>query len=466
MFSFKRIIPMLLSLLLIACGGGGGSDSSSTTTTTTSGAPTITTQPASLTVATGASAAFSVVASGSSLTYQWYKSGTALSGETASSYTISSVTAADAGTYYVIVTNTAGSITSSSITLTISDSVTTTCALPTSTNATNTATVVAAANNFLTLLSTSQQSTAQPSLTLANAKIWSNLPGTSRNGLKFGDLTTTQLNGALAVAQAALSISGYTMLSEIRAADDVIAATKSNSPWGSGLYYIAFLGAPSTSSTWMLQLSGHHLTYNILYNGNCVGATPTFDGVEPPNWTASSVAHAPLETQRAAVSALAIALQADSAVSSSALLSSTFTDVIMGVGSDGHDSNYPLTYPSGTSGRGVLYTSLTTAEKTAVITAIEAWLDLQAADIADTLRSAYESEAALAETYVGYGVGSGGTADFSSNPSGLTSQHSYLRIDGPRVWIEFVVQQGVAYNTQVHYHTIWRDKVSDYGAEF
>ena len=39
-------------------------------------------------------------------------------------------------------------------------------------------------------------------------------------------------------------------------------------------------------------------------------------------------------------------------------------------------------------------------------------------------------------------------------------------MDGPRIWIEFGVQQGVLYNAQVHYHSIWRDKTADYGGQF
>jgi hypothetical protein len=35
-----------------------------------------------------------------------------------------------------------------------------------------------------------------------------------------------------------------------------------------------------------------------------------------------------------------------------------------------------------------------------------------------------------------------------------------VRIDGPRVWIEFATQGSD------HVHTIWRDRLTDYGAEF
>jgi uncharacterized protein DUF3500 len=40
-----------------------------------------------------------------------------------------------------------------------------------------------------------------------------------------------------------------------------------------------------------------------------------------------------------------------------------------------------------------------------------------------------------------------------------------VRIDGPRIWMEFVVQPAVAKPTENHYHALWRDKLSDYGGE-
>jgi hypothetical protein len=80
--------------------------------------PGITTPPQSQTVSLGATANFSVVASGTSpLTYQWRLQGTNLPGATTSSYTKANVQLADAGSYAVVVTNLAGSITSPAATL-------------------------------------------------------------------------------------------------------------------------------------------------------------------------------------------------------------------------------------------------------------------------------------------------------------------------------------------------------------
>jgi hypothetical protein len=162
--------------------------------------------------------------------------------------------------------------------------------------------VVTAAKAFLATLSTSQLAAVKYDYTLANAEVWSNVPIiiAPGNGLKFGSLTSAQLAAALALAEAALSTTGYTLFAEIRAADDELKAVSSHY-WGSGNYCIAFIGTPSAESAWMLQIDGHHLAYNLTFNGKLASGTPMFAGVEPRTWTANGTTHAPLEAQRAAI---------------------------------------------------------------------------------------------------------------------------------------------------------------------
>ncbi|MEP7372781.1 MAG: PQQ-dependent sugar dehydrogenase [Chitinophagaceae bacterium] len=89
-------------------------------TYTGSSGPVITNQPQSLTVAQGNTATFNVTATGGApLTYQWRKNGTNISGATNASYTISSTTATNAGTYSVVVNNSSGTATSNDATLTV-----------------------------------------------------------------------------------------------------------------------------------------------------------------------------------------------------------------------------------------------------------------------------------------------------------------------------------------------------------
>jgi hypothetical protein len=83
-------------------------------------APTITAQPQATTVTAGGSATFNVTATGTPApSYQWRKDGTALSGATANRLTLNNVQAGDAGAYSVVVTNSAGSVTSGAATLTV-----------------------------------------------------------------------------------------------------------------------------------------------------------------------------------------------------------------------------------------------------------------------------------------------------------------------------------------------------------
>ncbi|MDY0392739.1 MAG: immunoglobulin domain-containing protein, partial [Candidatus Bipolaricaulis sp.] len=82
--------------------------------------PTISTPPTAQTACVGGKVTFSVTAAGTApLSYQWRKDGTAISGATTATYTIGSVAAGDAGSYTVVVTNAAGSITSAAAVLTV-----------------------------------------------------------------------------------------------------------------------------------------------------------------------------------------------------------------------------------------------------------------------------------------------------------------------------------------------------------
>src|SRR6202041_1524863 len=100
-----------------------GSVTSTTVTLTvnaTAIAPAITQQPANVTATAGQAAAFSVTATGTApLTYQWVVNGTA-SGTNSNTFSIAQTTTGQSGAQiHVKVTNTAGSATSNTVTLTV-----------------------------------------------------------------------------------------------------------------------------------------------------------------------------------------------------------------------------------------------------------------------------------------------------------------------------------------------------------
>jgi len=83
-------------------------------------APGIATQPSSQTVLVGGNVTLSVSASGSPApAYQWYRNGTPISGATNSTLMLSNLPATASGPYSVVVTNSAGSVTSAVATVTV-----------------------------------------------------------------------------------------------------------------------------------------------------------------------------------------------------------------------------------------------------------------------------------------------------------------------------------------------------------
>ena len=117
-----------LTVMVVSPGNASLSTNITITILASSGptAPGITGQPINVTNVTGAMASFSVTASGTApLAYQWFKNSAALadggniSGSASNVLTIASLTTNDSGNYSVVVTNSAGSVTSSNAALTV-----------------------------------------------------------------------------------------------------------------------------------------------------------------------------------------------------------------------------------------------------------------------------------------------------------------------------------------------------------
>jgi Immunoglobulin domain len=100
---------------------GACSSAPTGTLNSTPSSPSITAQPTSQTVTVGQAATFTVTATGTApLDYQWQKNGANISGATSASYTTPPTTSADNGTaFQVVVSNSAGSVTSNAATLTV-----------------------------------------------------------------------------------------------------------------------------------------------------------------------------------------------------------------------------------------------------------------------------------------------------------------------------------------------------------
>ena len=331
--------------------------------------------------------------------------------------------------------------------------------------------MVDAGEAFLATLSEAERAIAQIELTPKLAVRWTNFPGGSnvRNGVFFRDLKPGQVEAALNVARVALGEEGFARYQEVRAADDAFAKggrggrgpggpdqkkgdfdpakkkggefAKKKGGGGGGMnfgamnYMIAFLGKPSKTTPWILQLGGHHLAINIYYKGTTGAATPYHVAAQPTVWKdEKGTTHEPLAPMRESLHGLLMSLTPEQ--SKLAKLEARFGDVYVGPGKDGR-------FPS--RSEGVAVSELSEASKDFVKKAIAAWTG-------DTpqgkeYRKLYEAD--LDKVKVAY-----------SGSTDLSGRGDYVRIDGPRVWIEFATQGSD------HVHTIWRDRLTDYGAEF
>jgi hypothetical protein len=303
------------------------------------------------------------------------------------------------------------------------------------------------AEAFKATLSTSQVSTVQLAYSKTNAQKWSNLPAalSSRIGINLGALSTTQLAAFrnLMVAVLALSTTneGYDEMIGNLVADDYLKTIGGGSDYGAGNYYVSFLGTPSTTSLWSILFTGHHYTQPYTFNaGAIIGVTPAFRGTEPQAAvTAANRTYQAFEQERVAFAAMLTGLS--SAEQTTAKLSGTYSDLVLGPGQDG---KFPATKS------GLQVGTLSADKQTLVLNAIKLYVnDLDAATAA-TILAKYTSE--LANTYIAY-----------SGTAAMATQNDYVRIDGPSVWIEFSYQGGVIIRNTPHSHSVWRDHTSDYG---
>jgi hypothetical protein len=324
------------------------------------------------------------------------------------------------------------------------------------------AAVVAKALAFKATLGNDQIALAELPFTRENAVRWSNLPvaAVPRVGIKFAIMTPAQDVAAQDLIHAAVSACGVKMIDEIRLADEYIKPIIPFYGWGGDTYSVGFLGTPSTTTPWMLKVGGHHLALNLTFNAKFPGATPQFNGIEPMQFSFKGESHEPMRAQGRAMAALAQGV----ASYPEAQLAGIFSDIVKGVEAriepgprlvGGYDTAFPSAYPTGSTGRGVNFLKLSKPQRRLVLAAIQSYIELNANELAKPLFAIYTRSPALAETYVG----------FSGSPD-LSTAGSYVRIDGPRLWIELVLQAGVAYPEQLHIHAIWRDKLADYGGEF
>lgn len=317
--------------------------------------------------------------------------------------------------------------------------------------------LVCAANALIDTLDEDELADLQLDYSDSEARtVWSNLPtgNVSRNGIELGALDDESLEAAMMVAKAALSDDGYQDFLGVIAADDYLNELGGGSAYSSGKYYLAFFGDPDVSGDWMLQLGGHHLAYNITYLNGDGYPVPNHIGTEPKvSFELDSASYAPLADEGDALVAMFDSLS-ESELAEAYLSGESYSDVLMGP--DNGSGTLPTDYPTGDNRKGLLVSSLTQDQQALVTAAIEQWINDYPEEVVENLTLSYVTSSAYADTYIAW-------AGTESAGVDVDVAGTYMRIDGPNLWIEVACQNGIIISGETHYHTIFRDKSWDYG---
>jgi hypothetical protein len=349
-----------------------------------------------------------------------------------------------------------------------------------------TAQIVNAANSFLSSLDADQRQHVLYAFNDEEQRArWSNLPtgAVPRGGTSFKQMTTPQRDAAMKLLAVVLSPMGLEKVNEIRQADDDFKETGSkqgpggrggrgpggpppgaqNGPppqfggpkgpggprgrgpngggdmFGSDLYYISFLGTPSTANPWMLQFGGHHLALNITIAGSKGVLTPTLTGAQPATFKLDGKTIRPIG--RESDKALALLQSLDDKQRKQAILSYTVADLVLGPGQDGKKI----------APEGLKASAMNEKQQATLLDLIAEWAGIMN-DSSAAPRIA-EIKADLSETWFAW---SGATAGEAG-----TNITAYYRIQGPHLIIEYAPQRDEPTN---HVHTMYRDPTNDYGS--
>jgi hypothetical protein len=352
--------------------------------------------------------------------------------------------------------------------------------------------VVQAAGKFLATLSDEQRQKVEYSFGDAQQRArWSNFPTgfVPRGGISLKQMSAAQQVAALELIKTVLSPMGYEKVSQIRMADDDFKANGSRRgprgggppprngtppagaqgppPSGSGgpsrpgapggpggppplaagdmfgsdLYYISFLGKPSTTQPWMLQFGGHHLALNITIAGNRGVMTPSLTGAQPATFKVNGQTIRPLGKESDKASALLQTLEANQR--QQAVLDYRVADLVLGPGQDGKKI----------APEGLKVSAMNDKQRAMLLDLIAEWAGIMN-ESAAAVRMA-QLKADLNETWFAWS----GPTKFEPG----TNITAYYRIQGPHLVIEYAPQSDEPAN---HIHTIYRDPTNDYGVLF
>ena len=286
---------------------------------------------------------------------------------------------------------------------------------------------------------------------------WSNLPVAlvPRVGVNIGALGVDSRRRLHDLLRASTSSQGYHKIAAIMRHDDILRAAEleylqHNPPrpragrnaiesMGSANYWVAIFGEPVRGKAWAWLLTGHHLGATFTCADGRVTAAPLFLGAQPlEDLTGPYAGFAVLSHEGLRGLDLVGSLHPEQAKVAIVSTEPFFSDVLTGVGRRNSLSRF----------EGLPAGDLEAPQKQLLLALVEEYVRNADTDAAERHLDAIQ-RAGLEQLHFSW-----------RGPTNDVRSPFYYRVHGPRLIIEFAVQE------PNHVHTILRDPQNDYGMDW
>lgn len=313
-----------------------------------------------------------------------------------------------------------------------------------------------AARELLAALDDAQRKAASFPLDSAKRAAWSNLPVSivPREGVSLGALTDDGRRRLHDLIRASTSSQGYHKITSIIRHDAIFRANElawmQNNPprpfagrpavesMGVGSYWVSLFGTPADAN-WGWLITGHHLGATFTCFGDRIAASPLFLGVEPVQELAGPTAGMTALSHET-IRGLDLVRSLKPGQAKVAILSAEphLGDILSGIGRRNSLSKF----------EGLPASELDAAQRRLLLALVHEYVRNADIAAADRHMAAIEG-AGWRKLHFSWR----GRTDDARSPF-------YYRLHGPRLLIEYAVQQ------PNHVHTILRDPANDYGTDW
>lgn len=296
-----------------------------------------------------------------------------------------------------------------------------------------------AARTFLTSLDADLREQCALPLHDPERKKWTNVPpGATEGGVRLGDLDEDQLKLACNLLATVLSPQGYGKMRDILLADDQLLRNgKARVGFGAENFWLVLFGEPSRETPWALQLDGHHLAFNLAFEGERLTMSPSFIGTQPSAYARGDTQVVPLRGEVEDAFALINSLSSEQR--EVAIISPKRGRIVAGPGRDGAVPDR----------EGVPCSSFNDDQRALLVKLLGQFVGDLPKPIAEGRMLALEAE--LDSMVFAW-----------SGPVKNPSDVSY-RIQGPSVIVEYACQN-LGGDPLNHLHSMYRDPQNEYGA--